>query len=64
VAVDLTGLAVAKIDEGPTGIKHWSGPETRSQSTYDQKTDTWSYGCLVCFIFSGINPFYNDPPAD
>ena len=64
VAVDLSKDPQAEINQGPTGVKHWSAPETRSQSTYDQKSDIWSFGCLVLYIFTKMNSFYNELPED
>ena len=40
-----------------TGLKEWSAPETRNQLYHDFKIDSWSLGCVMYFISTGVPPF-------
>ena len=42
---------------GPTGLKEWSAPETRSQYETDFKIDCWTLGCVMFYICTGEQPF-------
>ena len=58
IAVDFSEQEI----RGPAGLKHWSAPETRSQSTYSEKCDLWGYGCLIYYLYSGGNNAFEESP--
>lgn len=47
-----------------TGLKEWSAPETRNQLYTDFKIDSWSLGCVMYFISTGVAPFAPEQPIE
>ena len=52
-AVKTDSKTYKKDIKGSTGLKEWSGPETRSKLYYSAKCDVWSCGHLIYYMIAG-----------
>lgn len=57
VSVDMNESPVIS---GATGIKAWSAPETRSETSYNEISDCYSLGCLLLYLMTGSQPDSED----
>ncbi len=40
-----------------TGLPEWSAPEMLQGTSYNNKVDMWSAGCVLYYLLSGERPF-------
>jgi len=57
----LKGGATAGKTAATLGPLEWMSPEAMAQN-YSEKSDVWSYGCLLAEMLKGTSPF--DHPTD
>jgi serine/threonine protein kinase len=60
VSIDMTNQSNIT---GATGLKAWSAPETRAASSYDEKSDCFSLGCLLLYLLTGVKPDSEKVPS-
>lgn len=49
-------LSLSPEIRGANGLREWSAPETRKFSSYDQRCDLWSVGCILHYLCTSRAP--------
>jgi hypothetical protein len=53
------GAEAAAVTESNTGPIRWMSPENIQKKIYSEKSDVWSFGCLIIELLTGQLPYAN-----